>query len=105
MIGTYTESLALTLGPSSIRVNAIHPPTSTPTCCRARRCTRRSARPRESHRRGREGDVPVHAGHADAVGRSADISHAVVYLASDESRFVTGQQLRVDAGAGLKLGI
>lgn len=34
-----------------------------------------------------------------------DISHAVVYLASDESRYVTGQQLFVDAGAGLKLGV
>ena len=34
----------------------------------------------------------------------ADISHAVEYLASDESRYVTGQQLVVDAGAGLKMG-
>ncbi len=34
-----------------------------------------------------------------------DISHAVVYLSSDESRFVTGQQLRVDAGAGMKIGL
>ncbi|PRC60811.1 SDR family mycofactocin-dependent oxidoreductase, partial [Mycobacterium sp. ITM-2017-0098] len=29
----------------------------------------------------------------------ADISHAVVYLASDEARYVTGQQLFVDAGS------
>jgi NAD(P)-dependent dehydrogenase (short-subunit alcohol dehydrogenase family) len=35
----------------------------------------------------------------------ADISHAVVYLSSDESRYVTGQQLFVDAGAGLKMGL
>lgn len=28
----------------------------------------------------------------------SDISHAVVYLASDESRFVTGTELKVDAG-------
>jgi NAD(P)-dependent dehydrogenase (short-subunit alcohol dehydrogenase family) len=27
-----------------------------------------------------------------------DISNAVIYLASDESRFVTGTDLRVDAG-------
>jgi SDR family mycofactocin-dependent oxidoreductase len=32
-----------------------------------------------------------------------DISHAVVYLASDESRYVTGLQLAVDGGALLKI--
>jgi NAD(P)-dependent dehydrogenase (short-subunit alcohol dehydrogenase family) len=31
-----------------------------------------------------------------------DVSAAVVYLASDESRFVTGMQLRIDAGGYLK---
>lgn len=33
----------------------------------------------------------------------ADISNAVLFLASDESRFVTGQFISVDAGALLKL--
>ncbi|RAY17005.1 SDR family mycofactocin-dependent oxidoreductase [Actinomadura craniellae] len=31
-----------------------------------------------------------------------DISHAVVYLASDEARYVTGMQMRVDGGSYLK---
>jgi enoyl-[acyl-carrier-protein] reductase (NADH) len=31
-----------------------------------------------------------------------DIAHLAVFLASDESRCVTGQQIRVDAGALLK---
>jgi NAD(P)-dependent dehydrogenase (short-subunit alcohol dehydrogenase family) len=34
-----------------------------------------------------------------------DISNMVVFLASDESRYVTGQEFRVDAGAGLNLGL
>lgn len=32
-----------------------------------------------------------------------DVSHAVLFLASDESRYVTGLQLRVDAGAVIKV--
>lgn len=31
-----------------------------------------------------------------------DISNAVLWLASDEARYVTGVQLRVDAGGYLK---
>jgi (+)-trans-carveol dehydrogenase/(-)-trans-carveol dehydrogenase len=34
---------------------------------------------------------------------AVDISHAVVYLASDESRYVTGITLPVDAGFMAKL--
>jgi NAD(P)-dependent dehydrogenase (short-subunit alcohol dehydrogenase family) len=31
-----------------------------------------------------------------------DVSNAVLFLASDEARFITGMQLRVDAGGYLK---
>jgi NAD(P)-dependent dehydrogenase (short-subunit alcohol dehydrogenase family) len=31
-----------------------------------------------------------------------DISNMVLFLASDEARYVTGQQIRVDAGSLLK---
>ncbi|MDJ0441205.1 mycofactocin-coupled SDR family oxidoreductase [Rhodococcus qingshengii] len=34
-----------------------------------------------------------------------DVSSAVVYLASDESRYFTGQEMRIDAGAGLAMGL
>ena len=32
-----------------------------------------------------------------------DISNAVVFLASDEARYITGEFISVDAGAHLKL--
>lgn len=32
------------------------------------------------------------------IGEPADVASAVVYLASDESRFVTGAELKIDAG-------
>lgn len=31
-----------------------------------------------------------------------DISNLMLFLASDESRYITGQQIRVDAGSLLK---
>ena len=31
-----------------------------------------------------------------------DVGNAVLWLASDESRYITGQQIRVDAGSLLK---
>ncbi|MFK8021937.1 MAG: SDR family NAD(P)-dependent oxidoreductase [Pseudomonadales bacterium] len=34
------------------------------------------------------------------LGESADVTNGIVYLASEESRFVTGSILRIDAGRG-----
>ena len=37
------------------------------------------------------------------VGEPSDIAHAMLYLASDASRFVTGQTLRVNGGVSMPL--
>ena len=77
--------------------------TATPTCCRASRCTGRSG-PTWSTRPWRTREPVFHVQQAMTIPwvEPVDISNAVLYLASDEARYVTGMQLRVDAGGYLK---
>ncbi|GCE38325.1 hypothetical protein Rhow_001377 [Rhodococcus wratislaviensis] len=106
MLWTYTNSLALTLGPKSIRVNAIHP-TNCNTDMLQSPPMFRTFRPDRENPTAEDAKVtfPFMQAMPTPWVEPEDISHAVVFLSSDESRFVTGQQLRVDAGAGLKLGV
>ncbi|MDJ0111929.1 SDR family oxidoreductase, partial [Rhodococcus erythropolis] len=106
LIQAYTSSLALTLGPSSIRVNAIHP-TNVNTDMLQSMPMYRTFRPDLENPTAEDAAVtfPFMQAMPTPWVEPADISHAVVYLSSDESRFVTGQQLRVDAGAGMKIGL
>jgi len=106
LVWTYTQSLALTLGPDSIRVNAIHP-TNCNTDMLQSPPMYKTFRPDMENPTAEDAKItfPFMQAMPTPWVEPEDISHAVVYLASDESRFVTGQQLRVDAGAGMKLGI
>ncbi|UEL30825.1 mycofactocin-coupled SDR family oxidoreductase [Rhodococcus sp. C1] len=106
LIQAYTSSLALTLGPSSIRVNAIHP-TNVNTDMLQSMPMYRTFRPDLENPTAEDAAVTFPFIQAMPIPwvEPADISHAVVYLSSGESRFVTGQQLRVDAGAGMKIGL
>lgn len=106
MIRDYTRSIALTLGPQRIRINAVHP-TNVDTDMLHNSAMYKTFRPDlgEPTRADAEVTFPFMQAMPIPYIEPSDISHAVVYLASDESRYVTGQQLFVDAGASLKLGI
>lgn len=106
MVRDYTKALALTMAPHNIRINTVHP-TSVNTDMLHNLPMYRVFRPDlpEPTREDAEVVFPVLQAMPIPYVEPEDVSHAVVYLASDESRYVTGQQLFVDAGAGLKLGI
>lgn len=102
-IARYIEVLALQLAPKSIRLNAIHP-TNCDTALLHNEDVYRAFRPDLEHPT-REDAMPAFpAMQAMPIPfvDPLDISHMVAYLASDESRYVTGLNLRVDAGAMLK---
>jgi SDR family mycofactocin-dependent oxidoreductase len=106
MVKEYTKALALTLGPQSVRVNAVHP-TNVDTDMLHNEPMYKTFRPdlENPTRADAELSFPFLQAMPIPYVDPADISHAVVYLASDESRYVTGQQLFVDAGAALKMGL
>jgi SDR family mycofactocin-dependent oxidoreductase len=99
----YVEQLALHLAPRFIRVNAIHP-----TNCNTHLLHNDGLyslfRPDLEHPT-RE-DVEPAFTYFQAMPipyvEPLDISNLVLFLASDESRYITGQQIRVDAGSLIK---
>lgn len=99
----YTEQMALVLAQQMIRVNAIHP-----TNCNTHLIHNdelyKVFRP-DLAEPTREDVIPAFT-YFQAMPipyvEPVDISNAVLYFASEEARYVTGQQLRVDAGSLLK---
>jgi (+)-trans-carveol dehydrogenase len=96
------RNLALELGEDWIRVNSVHP-TGVDTPMMLNDAALRLYRP-DLENPTREDVVGVFAGvHALPVPwvEPVDVSNAVVFLASDEARYVTGASLPVDAGRAL----
>jgi SDR family mycofactocin-dependent oxidoreductase len=106
LLREYTKGLALTLGPKQIRLNTIHP-TNVNTDMMHNMPMYRTFRPDlpEPTREDAELVFPLMQAMPIPYVEPEDVSHLVVYLASDESRYVTGQQIFVDGGAGMKLGL
>jgi SDR family mycofactocin-dependent oxidoreductase len=96
------KAMALELGPEMIRVNSVHP-TQVDTPMIQNEFMYRRARP-DLEEPGRDDLAAV------SLSRMAmpipwidpvEISHAVLFLASDESRYVTGLAMTVDAGISI----
>lgn len=102
-LGRYTAALAAQVAPDFIRVNTIHP-TNVNTNLLHNKDIYSVFRPDLANPQ--VGDVLEAFKTFQAMPvpyvEPIDISNMVLFLASDESRYVTGQQFRVDAGAMLK---
>jgi SDR family mycofactocin-dependent oxidoreductase len=102
-ITRYVEVLALQLAPSMVRLNAIHP-TNVDTHLLQNEDIYRAFRPDLEHPTKEDAVLAFPAMQAMPIPwiDPQDVSHLVAYLASDESRYMTGLNIRLDAGAMLK---
>jgi SDR family mycofactocin-dependent oxidoreductase len=102
-LSNYVHDLATELSAFGIRANVIHP-TNTNTDMLQNVQMYRSFRPdlENPTRADAEPVFGVQQAMKIPFVEPEDISNAVLWLASDEARYVTGMQLRVDAGGYLK---
>ena len=97
------RTFAVELGHHSIRVNSVHP-TNVNTPLFMNEGTMKLFRPDLDNPGPDDMKVVAQMMHVLPVGwvEPVDISNAVLFLASDESRYVTGLPMTVDAGSMLK---
>jgi SDR family mycofactocin-dependent oxidoreductase len=104
MIVPYVEALALQLAPRFIRCNAVHP-TNCNTHLLHSEHLYKLFRPdiEEPTRADVEPAFTMFQAMPIPYIEPEDIANLIVFLASDESRYITGQQIRVDAGSLLQI--
>jgi SDR family mycofactocin-dependent oxidoreductase len=102
-LSEYVHELATNLAGLGIRANVVHPTNVNTPMLQSAPMYRTFRRDLENPTRE---DAELAFPHMQAMKipyvEPIDISNAVLFLASDESRYVTGIQLRVDAGGYLK---
>ena len=103
VIVRYVEVLALQLAPHMVRLNAIHP-TNCDTHLLQNDYIYRAFRPDLENPTKDDAKLAFPAMQAMPIPwiDPVDVSHLVAFLASDESRYITGLNIRLDAGAMLK---
>ncbi|AEF37481.1 MULTISPECIES: mycofactocin-coupled SDR family oxidoreductase [Mycobacteriaceae] len=103
LMAQYVHDLATELAVRGIRANVIHP-TNCNTDMLQSEPMYRSFRPDLDHPTRADAEPVFYVQQAMKVPfiEPEDISNAVLWLASEEARYVTGMQLRVDAGGYLK---
>ena len=96
---SYSQSAALALAPHGIRVNALSPGViDTPMWETVDRLFAKFERKRVGQKKREVGDaVPL-----GYMGRPFEVARAAVFLASDQSRYITAQTLNVDGGNVLR---
>ncbi|MFI8075897.1 mycofactocin-coupled SDR family oxidoreductase [Streptomyces sp. NPDC086033] len=102
-LSDYIHELARNLAPLKQRANVVHP-TNCDTPMLQSEPMYRSFRPdlENPTRADAEPSFAVQQAMPVPYVEPLDISNAVLFLASDEARYITGTQLRVDAGGYLK---
>jgi SDR family mycofactocin-dependent oxidoreductase len=103
LLSQYVHNLATELAPRGIRANVIHP-TNCNTPMLQSEPMYKSFRPDLENPTREDAELTFPFLNAMPVPyvEPEDISEAVLYLASDAARYVTGQQLRIDAGGTIK---
>ncbi|ABW13963.1 short-chain dehydrogenase/reductase SDR [Parafrankia sp. EAN1pec] len=103
-VASLVHDLAVVLAGQSIRVNAVHP-TNVNTDMLNNDVMYRAFRPdlAEPTLEDVLPSFPAMTATGDPYVEPEDIADAVLFLLSDESRFITGTQLRVDAGGYVRL--
>jgi SDR family mycofactocin-dependent oxidoreductase len=103
VLAQYVNDLAVQLAGQMIRVNAVHPTNCNTDMLHSKPIYEQFLPDVEQPTR-EQANAAFPVLHAMPIPyvEPVDVSYAVLYLCSDESRYVTGLQMRVDGGAYIK---